>query len=201
MKTSNLLSSALVESSRMFQVKEIAKDVAEMSLDAMLDDGILRDIPVFSWLVATGNIISSVRDSLFLKKIATFLSNIQTIPEDAREEFIREINNKPEKKKEVGEKLLLLLDRMNDFEKARLLSIVFQAYVSGKIDDGEFAYLCDAVDLINPYLLQCFSIPLGNADGFTLANCGLLSVEFVIDDINNGFRLEGDPVGCAKPWF
>jgi len=94
---------------------------------------------------------------------------------------------------------------MNDFHKARILAIVFQAYICSSIDEGEFIYLCDAVDSINPNLLESFACmspgSLDSTDGFTLVNVGLADIEFAIEDINDGFRQEYEPVGYAKPWF
>jgi len=189
----------------MDQSVEVAKEVAEIALDGAIDEGLLREIPVFSWLVSTCRIVSSVRERLFLKKIAIFLNDIGNVSEDTKQAFVQDLDANPGEKKELGEKLILLLDRMNNFDKARLLSIVFRSYVCGSLDEVEFTYLCDAVDTINSNLLENFPyMPpnlLDNANGFALVNVGLADVQFAIEDINDGFRHEYDPVGYAKPLF
>ena len=205
MKKEDSFGLALVRSSMMDQATDVAKDIAEIALDTALNEGLLRDIPVFSCLVATCKITSSIRERLFLKKIATFLTSLGSVPDETKQAFIKDIDNNPEKQRELGDKLILLLDRMNDFDKARFLAIIFRAHVCGKLDEVEFRYLCDAIDTINLNLLESFAnMPahlLDNTDGLSLVNVGLAEVQFAIEDINDGFQREYEPVGFAKPWF
>jgi len=79
---------ALVRSSVMDQAAEVAKHIAEIALDAALDEGLLREIPVFSWLVASCKISSSIRERLFLKKVAIFLTDIGSVPEETKKAFV-----------------------------------------------------------------------------------------------------------------
>jgi hypothetical protein len=204
-KMDESLGSALVESSVMDHAVDAAKVVAELALDASFDEGLLREIPVFSWLVAACRIVTSVRDRLFMKKVALFLANMEMVPEETKQKFLRELDSKRGGRKDLGEKLILLLDRMNDFEKARLLGMLFRAYIRGEWTRDEFDYVSDAVDMLNPSLLVSFAAmpphQLDKGDGLALVTVGLADVDFAIEGINDGFRQEHEPVGHATPEF
>jgi hypothetical protein len=66
----NSANAALTKSVIKENVSAIAQDIAEMALDAALNEGLLKEGPVISWLVRTVSIGCGIRDRLFLKKTA-----------------------------------------------------------------------------------------------------------------------------------
>jgi hypothetical protein len=64
---------ALVRSVWSGGISDIAFDAGEILLDSALDEGLLRDIPVFSWIAKTYGLVNTVRERIFLQKIFRFL--------------------------------------------------------------------------------------------------------------------------------
>lgn len=124
--------------------KNLFCEYAEIALDAALDPGLLKDIPVAGTLVSVGNIAFTIKDRIFLKKVSRFLNSIQDIPQAQVDAFLAALEQQGTKEK-VGEKLLLLLDKQEELDKAMWLGILFSAYVRGEISRHDFDLLSHAV--------------------------------------------------------
>lgn len=115
------LGESLIESVGSCGLTEIAEEVADVALDSALDDGLLKDVPVFGWLAKGYSTYRSITDRMLLKKLALFLSGVSEASESDRGKFRSDLNNDPKFRKRVGENLLLLIDRHERLEKSYLL--------------------------------------------------------------------------------
>lgn len=126
---------------------DIAAEASEIALDSILDEGLLKDVPVFGWLIKSYSVARTIQERLFLKKIANFLIGTKDIPEADRMSFLDQISADPEFSKSVGESLVLLLDRHEDFQKSVILGRAFSRYVCKEIDYPMFLKLAKTIDL------------------------------------------------------
>ena len=63
-------------------------DISETALDSFLEDDITKDFPIFGLLFKGKNLISTIQDKLFLKKLLKFLKQLEdTTPEERREQI------------------------------------------------------------------------------------------------------------------
>lgn len=121
-------------------------DVLEGLLDMLTDDGVLKDLPIVGWLVGLGRSLLSVPDRLFLKKLGRFLSELNQVPETERRAFADKIERDGSTQK-VGEKILMIVDQLDDTEKASLAGQVFSACLRRMIDIDQFYILCSCIRL------------------------------------------------------
>lgn len=128
-------------------VKSIGIDIAEISLDAFLKDGLAKDIPVVSWLFAGYKIYDTISDRILGKKILNFLSGVEEASQEKRQEFITSLED-PKKLQEVGEQLLLMISKYDDFRKAKLLGYFFAALTEGEITIDEFYRIATIIDKV-----------------------------------------------------
>ena len=128
------------------ELTEIATDTSEIVLDGLLDDGVLKDIPVFGWAVKVFKAQRSIRDRLFLKKVALFARGTERVSEEKREEFKKKIEEDHEHRKKVGESLILFLERHERLEKSLMLGKLFAAYLNKDISYRDFSRLAAALD-------------------------------------------------------
>lgn len=137
---------ALIQSVWSDRVRDITSEAAEILLDATLDEGLLREIPVFGWIAKTFGFVSSIRERIFLKKILRFLHETQATTAKERRMFAARMEADPEHQQKVGESLFLLLDRHETVEKSELLGRLFAALIRMDISDRDFeryAYILD----------------------------------------------------------
>jgi hypothetical protein len=161
--------------------------------DALVADALpsaVRDLPVVGALVGLIRTGLSVRDYILARKLAKFLGELASVPDDSRRDFIGEMHSDPEKAREVGEHLILVLDRLDDIAKAILLARAFKAFLLRRIDQPLFEKLASALDRASKSsfvrLASFYSSepppPGKEIEGFDelqdLANAGLVRMEF-----------------------
>ncbi|GAB3585621.1 hypothetical protein [Hymenobacter daeguensis] len=128
-------------------ITDLTADAAEALLDSMTDAAeVLEAFPVFGSAVKLIRAGFSIHDRLFLRKLSKFLLELHSVSVDERYEFVREFDRDPSFKKRVGEKLILLLDRFDDLEKAAVLGKLFRAFMVGRADYHLFGRLSGIVD-------------------------------------------------------
>lgn len=122
-------------------------ELGEIGLDRILDEGLFRDVPVLGSVVAIVKTVGSIRDRLFVKKVATFLVSCPKFTAQQREEFAREHLNDPRKASKLGDTLVLILDKLDDLEKPEMVAKAFAALVRGKIGLQTFKRIAAAIDI------------------------------------------------------
>lgn len=137
----------LVDAIAKSDVKSIGIDIAELSLDALMKDGLAKDIPIVSWLFAGYKIYDTISDRILAKKILNFLSGVEEASQEKRQEFITSLEN-PKKLQEVGEQLLLMISKYDDFRKTKLLGYFFAALTIGEITIDEFYRISTIIDKV-----------------------------------------------------
>ncbi len=66
-----------------------------------------------------------------------------------RRKFVTKMNNSKKQKQKVGENLLLILEKLDNMEKPRILGNAFKAYIEEKIDDIDFVKISSIINRIN----------------------------------------------------
>ncbi|WP_289658319.1 hypothetical protein [Flavobacterium panacagri] len=140
----NNITKSLTETLKQSDLKGLTAEYGEVFLDSFLAEGIAKDIPILNSIIAAFKTTASVKDMLFAKKIVRFLTQINDIPEEEREKMINEIDGSQKNRIKIGEKLLYILDKCDDHEKAELVGILFKAFLQNKISYSDFL-LCNLV--------------------------------------------------------
>ncbi len=113
-------------------------DLAELGLDSLINEAILKNIPILSTLVGVGKTVQTVRDQLFLKKIIYFISEVGSIPQEERGKIINEIDQDEKVRIKVGEKLLYIIDKSEDHKSAEIIAKLFTGFLKREMSYDEF---------------------------------------------------------------
>jgi len=146
MKTGRL-QDRIVESIYSPKLTEVAKDIGEVALDSLLDDGILKDLPIIGTIVSVFNGAMDIRDRIFIAKIARFLFRLSDVPIEQRRLFEERTCANQKLKRKVGMTLALLLDRLDDIEKPDFVAWCFGAYLNDTITFEVFRRMSSAIDI------------------------------------------------------
>ncbi len=119
-------------------LQNLSINVSEIIIDSLIKDRLLKDIPIVSTLANLVKIGANIHDKLFLKKILTFLNSLKDISVEDRNKMIRNIDDSKQYRIKVGEKLLYIIDRSEDYEISELAGLVFKYFIEGKIKYIEF---------------------------------------------------------------
>lgn len=120
------------------EFQAVTKDLTEVVIDSNIAEGLLKDVPLLSTIIGTFNTVTNIKDKLFLKKILTFLYELKSISENKIEEQINKIEEDLKYRTKVGEKLLFIIDKCEDTDKASLTGLLFKSFLEKKIDYDQF---------------------------------------------------------------
>lgn len=131
---------------------EVLKDYGDKGLSEfaeLFDRQLLSDIPYVNTIVNIASLGTKIRQFYFAKKLVRFLTQLEKIPLHERENFVDRMENSQESKK-IGEKLIILIDSLNDDDKAIMLGKLFKRTIENKIDIQTFHRL--SISINNIYL-------------------------------------------------
>lgn len=128
------------------ELPSLLEQVSEFSLDQVLKDGLLRDLPVVNWIVGTTKVGIAAREFFFLRKLIKFLGDLASVSPEDREKLIARLEKDRSFGKRAGEKITALLDRFDEEEKAVLASRAFKAFLNEKVTGMQLRRLLLAID-------------------------------------------------------
>lgn len=143
---SESLSEAIVSTIVDADLPALAGEYLEAGIDALLSEGVLRDIPFIGTVVAVGKATVTIRDRLFVRKLLQFLGGLNSVPAEARREMIEKLRNDPDYARNLGEHLIELLDRLDGHRKPEMVAKVFEAYIAEEIDGRTLNRLLMAIE-------------------------------------------------------
>ena len=144
-KSEQTISTSLIENISDPNLGNTLTDVAELAIDTILDDGVLKDLPIIGTLVNITKATASIRDKIFAKKLLLFLKSLDSCPIDKRLKFIEKIEKKPKEKERLGEKLIILLERLDQMNKPMIIGNLFKAFMQEDLSYYEFSKISNIV--------------------------------------------------------
>ncbi|WP_448103439.1 hypothetical protein [Pedobacter panaciterrae] len=134
----NKLIKSLKETIKSKPAMELIKEYAELSLDLILDDETIKNIPVFNTIVGVYKLGKSLKDRQNIKKISVFLNNLKDVPETSRNSFIQKLEESDKFRETMFEKILIMIERLDETVKAEIVGNLFKLYVMEAIDREKF---------------------------------------------------------------
>ena len=144
------LTKTIIESENL---QEIVTNLSEIGLDTIVGSNVANDIPFISTITQLWKAGVSIRDAIFLRKLAHFLLELSDTDLRKRNEMINKLDQE-EYQGKVGEGIILLLERLDSLDKASMLGRAFQAYIQEEISFQSLQRINVAIDRIPIYDLK-----------------------------------------------
>ncbi|MCG9578044.1 hypothetical protein L1D14_17660 [Vibrio tubiashii] len=131
-------------------IKSLVSDNAEVLFDHILSDGLVKDIPIINTVANVLAVGTSVRDTLFGRKLVRFLNSINSV---SAEDYvkIKEFALSSESE-QVCEKILNVIDATSEISKSDIIANVFLGYVEGLLTSKELNTILEVIE--NSYTLD-----------------------------------------------
>ena len=134
-------------------LKDVAMDYAELGIDAISNDGILKEIPLIRSVAAFFALGNKIHDKHVERQIHRFLValNANEIPAEKLAAHRQRFDDNPKQAEKELHLVLITLDRSTEEEKAVFYGKLYRAYLMGKVDFDRFSEL---VEVVNRLFLQ-----------------------------------------------
>ncbi|NYF21925.1 hypothetical protein HDC36_003401 [Xanthomonas sp. JAI131] len=127
-------------------LEKASEGLLETALDSVLDEGVLRDIPVIGTIVAGAKAFGSVRDYFLCRKVQKFLSEASKLTWAERASVVAELAGSEKQKERLGEIVMDLLDKADLELKPILIGRLFVAVGRGRVPAGDYLRLCSMIN-------------------------------------------------------
>ena len=124
---------------------ELAADLLEPGIDALMSSGVLREIPLLGSVVKLANAGRAIADRILLAKLLRFVQGVEDVSDDERREFAYRMKTDDNFRERVGESVLLAIDKVDDLDKPAILARALRALVRRKIELAAFRRLTSAI--------------------------------------------------------
>ena len=126
-------------------LSDACSDMAELGIDSLLDDGVLKNIPIVSLLVGVGKTAQNIHDRNLLKQTIKFINtfNEKSISTEKINNYRKKLQSQPKYAEEELGRVIILLNSNVDLKKSELLGKFYRAYVDEIIDWEKFCELSD----------------------------------------------------------
>lgn len=195
---------SLVESLKNDDLDSLAKEGLELTIDSLLDDGIVKNIPVISSVAALVKTTNSIGNWIFLRKIINFLKESKDVSLEKRQKMIDKINNKDKFRHKVGDYLLYLLDHSENDIKASNIGWAFRAFLEENISYEDFIRcanvinslsIIDFYEFINPNRNYDYNDSLFIGNGLLISYTAPTEYDVVASSaLNQPYLKGGEPV-------
>lgn len=150
--------SAIVKVLRSDSVVDVGKEYLEIGVDALLDSGALKEIPLVNTVMGIFNVAGTVRDQLLATKLLRFLSQLSEVPQEERTAMVDKLNESTQFAGRAGAAVIEILDRMESEKKPELAARCFAAYARDEISFEELRRILLALERIPSFDIEKLGI-------------------------------------------
>lgn len=178
------------DSLRRSTLPDVAIDMSELGLDALLKNEVLKQVPIVKIFIGFIQANVNVHDKLFLKKVISFLKDIGDITPADREKIINKIDSSKKYRLKVGEKLLYIIDACSDYESSERVAKLFKAFLQGRITYDEYLDSASIIARLSKkeldLFLESYNVYYMDDQAKELMHTGLVSseIEEIAVDLN-----------------
>ncbi len=196
----NQLNNSLTDTIKSPELEGLTTDLGEIAIDQLADlEGLAKDIPVIGSIAKIIKFGFNVKDILFLKKLGNFLWNLRDISLEDRTELIKKLEKDSRHKTDVGAKIMLLLERTDDFEKPKIIANAFKAYLYNYVTYSQLQKINFAIDHLFigdiEEFRSFFHNPNHSMDLSTHQNLALCGLADLIQLFDGGTKLKINKLG------
>lgn len=133
-----------MEKSNFELIKNNSKEIIEELLEGIIDnqleinfkdiDKIFLEIPILKTIFSVKNIIIGIKERIFLKRFIKFVIETSSYSEKEKEKFFKKISTD----KGLENRLIEVIDKLDEDEKILLMSNLLKNYINEKITRNQF---------------------------------------------------------------
>lgn len=153
-------------------------DWAELGLDNLLTNEALRELPLVKTVLGVAKGTLGLRDRFLVQKVGRFLISLGEVEEEEKQKFLQRLSESERYRTKVMDHLLLLIDRLDDADKANIIGELFKATIREEIAIDTFLKLSAIVETAYISDLQAFmSVPIDDLNYFGFLKSNAMTPE------------------------
>lgn len=146
---------------------ELIIDNAEVALDCILDDGLLKEIPIVKDLISLYSVKTTISDKIFYKKIISFYESFHDVKRESFTEWQAWASENFDKSEKIASSLVLHIDSQNELTKCKLIGHSFKKLIEQKLTINEFETYLHAISTCSLHDIKRHCVDGGDSSPWT----------------------------------
>jgi hypothetical protein len=109
-------------------IKDLLADNSEVLLDSLIDNEILKEIPILGSSLKIIRGVQSIRDRAYLSKIKRFVDHLGEIDDKERKKLIDESNKDKKRRVKFGDAIFTTIEKSDSLLKVEYLAIALSLF-------------------------------------------------------------------------
>lgn len=141
-------------------VKDLSLDYLEVGIDSIIDNELLKDLPIVKTVHSIAKVSLAIKEKFFLKKFLTFIKEFNSGIVKEKEVIKRKkaIENNEEWIHKEIEYLVIYIENLDAVVKARILAVLYCDFVNKKIDWEKYLQYMEIVNRMFTYDINMLKI-------------------------------------------
>lgn len=126
-------------------IKNILSDSSEVLLDTLINNDVLKEIPVIGTSLNIIRAFKGIRDTAYLNKVKTFIEQIGEITEEQKTKLIEESKKDQSRRTKFGDAVFTSIEQSDSLIKVEYIAISFEAFLNGDFDESTLRQICHSI--------------------------------------------------------
>lgn len=126
---------------------DLLANLGEVALDQLLENPVLKEIPILGSAVSIARAGIGIREQAFLNKIKLFIDMLPEQSEEDKERLVEALDKDSRSRIKFGEVVLSTIEQSDSSAKVEYVAIVFSAFLMGEISSRELRQLCHSINV------------------------------------------------------
>ena len=127
--------------------QEILADSGEVLLDSLINNEILKEIPVLGTSLKLIRGIQSISDKFYLRKIKFFIEYLGEIDEVKKIKLIEEAKKSKSSRAKFGDALFTTIEQSDSELKIEYVAVAFEAFLNNDINEWDLREICHIIKI------------------------------------------------------
>lgn len=158
------------------EFQNILEDSAEVVLDSLLNNAVLKEIPVIGTSLNLYRGIQSIRDAAYLNRVKIFIEYVGNITEEQKKKLIEESKKDEKRRAKFGDAIFTAIEQSDSRIKLEYLAVAFEAFLNDDFAQEDLRLLChiihssfadeleDVIESESPTIELKYLVPTGLAE-------------------------------------
>lgn len=120
-------------------------DNIEVTIDTLLDNDIIREIPILGSSINIIRGIQSIHNQAYLNKLKLFIEKVGHINDDLKQRLISESKKSENSRAKFGDAIFTTLEQSDSTLKIEYMAIVFEAFLKEDLGETDLRQICHII--------------------------------------------------------
>jgi len=123
----------------------ILEESGELILDSLIENELLKEIPVIGTSVRIIRAVKSIRDTAYLNKVKTFVEQLGEINDAQRKRLVEESKKDIKRRVKFGNALFTTIEQSESLIKVQYSAIAFEAFLNEDFEESDLRLICHII--------------------------------------------------------